>query len=243
VITTSEKIGTIAGALAKAQAEMKHASKDAENPHFKSSYADLASIWDACREALTKHGIAVAQPAWSEGNRVVVSTLLMHSSGEWVRGDLGCAVERGGPQVLGSAVTYLRRYGLAAMVGVAPNDDDGEGAEERSSGDRGGPPQGSRPQAPPRGGQDPYVTRGQQPPPFDQHEVRSQRTVPASTPGDDLGEELQRIRIDMSGAKTERELESLVPRITKLPERDRLDVKKQYAIELGRIRSSGRVAS
>lgn len=127
---SSLTVGKLAEALAKAQAEMDGAAKDATNPHFKSKYADLASIRDACRP-LSKHGIAVLQPTKADGNRVTVTTLLMHSSGEWIAEELTLTALQATPQAVGSAITYGRRYGLASMVGIAPEDDDGEAAEGR----------------------------------------------------------------------------------------------------------------
>lgn len=127
-IETSQTIGAIAGALAKAQAEVEGAAKDRVNPHFKSSYATLASVWEACRAALSKNGIAVVQSPVADGSAVTVTTMLAHASGEWMRSALSAAARDATPQSIGSAVTYLRRYGLASMVGVAPEDDDGEQA-------------------------------------------------------------------------------------------------------------------
>lgn len=125
----STSLGALAGALAKAQAKIKSATKDATNPHFGSRYADLASVWEACREALTEHGLAVVQLPVGEGDRVGLTTTLLHASGEWMSSTVYTTPERRGPQALGSVLTYLRRYSLAAMVGVAPDDDDGNAAE------------------------------------------------------------------------------------------------------------------
>lgn len=123
---TSEQIGEIAAALAKAQGLIEGAKKGRENPHFKSKYADLASIWDACREALSVNGLSVVQvTAPSTKDEVVVITRLMHASGQWYEGVLAMPVSKGDAQGFGSALTYTRRYALAAMVGVAPEDDDG----------------------------------------------------------------------------------------------------------------------
>lgn len=126
---TSESTKEINAALAKAQAKMAGAKKDATNPHFKSRYADLASVWDACREALTANGIAVVQmTAPSEKDEIIVETRLAHSSGEWYEGTLSLPVSKADAQGYGSALTYARRYGLAAAAGVAPEDDDGNAA-------------------------------------------------------------------------------------------------------------------
>jgi hypothetical protein len=123
---TEASIGKLAAALAKAQSEMKGAKKDSTNPHFKKTYADLASIWDACREPLSKNELSVAQPTALVEGRIVVKTILLHSSGESIEGILPVMLpESATSQQLGSAITYNRRYGLAAMIGVAPEDDDG----------------------------------------------------------------------------------------------------------------------
>lgn len=124
----SDEINKLATALAKAQGAMDHATKDRANPHFKSRYADLASVVDACRAPLSANGIAVLQPARVTESAVEVDTLLVHASGQWVGETLTASVADAKAQTIGSAITYLRRYGLAAMVGVAPDDDDGNAA-------------------------------------------------------------------------------------------------------------------
>ena len=125
----SPSLAALAAALAKAQGLMAGAKKDSVNPHFRSKYADLASIWEACREALSANGLAVIQSPGSAGKDVMVTTLLIHSSGEWIRSRYTMPVAQPGPQGVGSALTYARRYSLAAMVGVAPEDDDGNEAQ------------------------------------------------------------------------------------------------------------------
>ena len=120
----SEQIDQIAKALSAAQKSIKGAKKDSNNPHYKSRYADLASVWDACREALTAQGLAVVQSAGSVDGQLRVSTMLVHTSGQWFADDLLVPVRDTGPQAVGSAITYGRRYSLAAFVGVAPEDDD-----------------------------------------------------------------------------------------------------------------------
>jgi hypothetical protein len=122
-MTKSESIKEIAAALAKAQAGIRNASQDKTNPAFKSKYADLSSVWEACRSHLSANGIAVAQGSSADGPKVTVTTLLMHSSGEWLSCDLSVNAVKGDPQGIGSAITYARRYGLSSMVGVAPGDD------------------------------------------------------------------------------------------------------------------------
>jgi hypothetical protein len=128
--TRSASIAALAAALAKAQGEMEGAAKGNVNPHFKSKYADLASVWDACREPLSKNGLAILQPVKADGARVTVTTLLVHSSGQWVEEALTMTAQQNTPQGVGSAITYGRRYGLASMVGIAPEDDDGHAASQ-----------------------------------------------------------------------------------------------------------------
>jgi len=130
----SETTGALAAALAKAQRAMEGAQKTSENPFFKSRYADLASVWDACREPLTANGLAVVQTtnADGDGTAVIVETTLLHESGEWIMGAMALTPMKPDPQSVGSAITYGRRYGLAAMVGVCPEDDDGEAVTERA---------------------------------------------------------------------------------------------------------------
>lgn len=125
----SESIGNLALALAKAQGEMGAAAKDANNPHFKSRYADLASIMDACRAPLAKHGLAVSQlPCRENDGSVGLTTILLHESGEFIGSSITARPAQESPQVLGSLLTYLRRYSLAAICGVVQDDDDAESA-------------------------------------------------------------------------------------------------------------------
>lgn len=128
---SSDSHNGIAAALAAAQAEMEPAAKDARNTHFKNSYATLASVMAAAIPALTRHGIAVYQPvtATAEGARVVVTILHHGASNETLRDDgMPLITGKNDMQGLGSAITYARRYGLMAMCGIAPEDDDGAAA-------------------------------------------------------------------------------------------------------------------
>lgn len=138
----SETIEALASALCLAQAEVAGAKKDSENPHFRSKYADLASIWEACRGPLTKHGLSVIQsPRLVGGGEntwlVEVETTLLHKSGQFMADVIAIPVTRPDAQGVGSALTYARRYSLSAIVGVAPEDDDAEGAVARTSSESG----------------------------------------------------------------------------------------------------------
>jgi hypothetical protein len=119
----------IATALAKAQAEMGKALKQSNNPHFKSKYADLGNVMDACLPALSAAGIAVIQPTGEDEHGRYVETILIHGeSGESLACRVPLIVAKNDMQGYGSAVTYGRRYGLMAMAGIAPEDDDGNAA-------------------------------------------------------------------------------------------------------------------
>lgn len=136
----SATIMALATALAKAQGEIRGALKDSEvdmqlkrkdgseGQRIKLRYADLASVWDACREPLAKNGLSIVQLPSTDGPWVRLTTLLLHESGEWISNDLDLQAENGSPQKLGSAITYARRYALSAMVGIAPEEDDGAAA-------------------------------------------------------------------------------------------------------------------
>lgn len=134
----SPTLSKLALALSKVQGELKGAVKGKENPFFHSQYADLASVWDSCREPLSKNELAVIQINSGSADKPSLITMLVHSSGEWVRGELFMKQEKPGPQALGSILTYARRYSLSGMVGVCPiegssdGDDDGDSGTKRT---------------------------------------------------------------------------------------------------------------
>lgn len=121
----SETIADLASALSKAQAQIMKATKDSNNPFFKSKYADLTAVWDAVREPLTINGLAVTQFPLAEDALV---TMLLHSSGQWMRSTYKMRPVKDDPQGRGSCLTYMRRYALMAVTGVCPEDDDGNAA-------------------------------------------------------------------------------------------------------------------
>lgn len=130
----SEVINELAGALSKAQGEMQAAIKDKVNPFFKSSYADLGSVWDAARPVLSKYGLCVMQTTemTADGARIIMVTTLAHTSGQWMKSFLPLNPSKNDSQGIGAAITYLRRYSLSAIVGVVcDEDDDGETAVGR----------------------------------------------------------------------------------------------------------------
>lgn len=123
----------ILAALAACQAACEAPKKTSTNPHFKSKFADLASVMAVLHEPLAANGLAIVQsPSLVDGKVVTVQTTLYHKSGESLDcGTLSMPTERPGPQAVGSAITYARRYALMAVFGLAGEDDDGESAEQR----------------------------------------------------------------------------------------------------------------
>lgn len=132
MIETSVDTAKLDEAMAKAQSKIQAAVKDKLNPHFKSRYADLASVWDACRDALTSNGVFVSQwPIHAEDGRLHVVTRLAHK-GEWIKAHFSIPVGRQDAQGYAASLTYAKRMCLSAAVGVvADEDDDGNTASNR----------------------------------------------------------------------------------------------------------------
>lgn len=130
----SDSITKIAAALVKAQAAMGNAVKDSKNPFFKSNYADLNAVREACLPALNANGVSVLQPTVHIEGKPFVETVLLHESGEFISSltEVICA-KPNDPQAHGSGVSYARRYGLQSMVNLGSADDDGESAMGRQS--------------------------------------------------------------------------------------------------------------
>lgn len=135
----AERSLRFAAALAKVQAEIGGALKDSVNPHFKSKYADLSSVWDAWQAVGPKHGFSVLQYGSVVDGQWVLTTRLFHADGGNVDGHVPLLNSKGDMQGLGSALTYARRYGLAAMVGICPEDDDANAAVEPTAAVMAGP--------------------------------------------------------------------------------------------------------
>ena len=129
----SDTRAELAKGLSAAQQAMTHASKSNVNPPFRSRYADLASVIDASRQALADAGLAVTQhtiPLYQTELGIIceLETVVSHASGEWCAARVSCVVPDGRAQTVGSAITYLRRYGWSSMLGIAADDDDGNAA-------------------------------------------------------------------------------------------------------------------
>jgi hypothetical protein len=124
----SENIIDITAALIKLQSKLDFAAKDSINPHFKSKYADLSSVWAACKQLLTDNNLAVVQQLDIMESKNVLITTLIHSSGQWFKSIAPLNPVKNDPQGYGAAITYMRRYSLCAILGVIQDDDDGERA-------------------------------------------------------------------------------------------------------------------
>ena len=128
--TMSDTIGKLAGALAKAQSQMAMVEGKSTNPFFNSKYASLAAVLEVAMPALNANEIALVQGnKWdTTNNGFYITSMLMHSSGEWIRSEIRMPIAKKDAHGVGAATTYGRRYLLSSMVGVAQADDDGNGA-------------------------------------------------------------------------------------------------------------------
>lgn len=129
----SESLAKFAPAFVAAQAEIENAHKNATNPHFRSKYADLTEIIDAIRPTLAKHGLGIIQIPGFEDGVLTMDNMILHTSGEWISGVSGSPIAKQDPQGVGSAITYMRRYSLAAMCGITQEDDDGNAASRNGT--------------------------------------------------------------------------------------------------------------
>lgn len=123
--TRSSSIGKLTEALSKAQGKFLHAKKDVQNEFFKKKYADLARVIDAAKEPLSANGLAVIQTTdYGADGKLLLTTVLSHISGEWIKGVYPINPVKNDPQGFGAAITYARRYSYSAIIGVASEDDD-----------------------------------------------------------------------------------------------------------------------
>ena len=127
---SSTEIKDIAAALSKLQAENKGAEMEAVNPFFKSKYSNLKDVWDSIRESVGKNGLAILQDVTTKDICVSVTTLVTHSSGQWIEfGPLEVPFAKKDAQAVGSAISYAKRYALSAAVGVVSGIEDDDGNE------------------------------------------------------------------------------------------------------------------
>ena len=127
---TSDKIDALAPAYIAAQTELKNATFDKINPHFKSRYATLAQVRDTVTPVLAKHDLAIIQGSIVSDGGACITTRLLHKSGQWIESSYPFSA--GKPQEMGSAMTYARRYGLSAICNIASEEDD-DGNEGQKS--------------------------------------------------------------------------------------------------------------
>ncbi len=129
----SEQINELAAALAKAQGAMKNAAMNRINPHFKSKYADLSAVLDAIRSPLSVNGLSIVQTIEVKETSMLLRTILMHSSGQFITTEYPLPLV-GRPHEMGSALTYARRYSIAAIAcNSSDEDDDGNVAQDASN--------------------------------------------------------------------------------------------------------------
>jgi hypothetical protein len=129
----SDSIKNIAIAMCKAQSEMGGAHKGANNPFFKSKYADLGSVIEVVKEPFANNGLSYVQFPINDGDKIGVETILMHGSGEWLSGSFTVKATKQDAQGAGSVITYCKRYGLQAVAGIPSEDDDGNAASKQKS--------------------------------------------------------------------------------------------------------------
>lgn len=215
--TPNGRIPKLALALAKAQGQMTGATKDKTNPAFKSKYADLSAVWEACRKPLSDNELAVIQlVVATDEKHVGIETQLHHSSGESITSTVIVPVAQATAQGVGSAMTYARRYGLSAMVGIAPEDDDGNSASGRD--------------ATPLHLQSPRQQPQQRPAPTSAPPARDEKGNVQADYGADGAPISERAKLEVAVAEAQDEagLTALVERISKLPAADKAGLRKLW---------------
>lgn len=132
MIEHTPELDKLTAALAKVQSQVSGVEKDSTNPHFRNRYASLEAVIGAVRIPLTANGVVFTQaPGAIVGGAVEITTMLIHTSGQWLRSTLHVPLERTNAQGVGSAITYGCRYALMATLGLPPLDDDAEGSVSR----------------------------------------------------------------------------------------------------------------
>ena len=128
----SDSIKNLSIALSKFQSEVKNPPNTANNPFFKSKYAPLSDVLNITRPILSKYGLSIVQAPSTNGENIVITTLLLHESGEWLEPEpLSLKMDKVTAQGAGSAITYARRYALSAILGIS-SEDDGDGNQSNT---------------------------------------------------------------------------------------------------------------
>lgn len=120
----SEGIAELAKALSKFQGAVRSVPKTSLNPFYKSKYADLDAIWEMCRKPLSDNMLCLIQTPLEVEGKLYLETMLLHSTGEWLKAQLPINAQKSDPQSVGSAITYARRYAMSAMLGISTDEDD-----------------------------------------------------------------------------------------------------------------------
>lgn len=129
----STELNALASSLCKAQASLGGAVKGSINPHFKSRFADLAEVIETAKPHLAANGLSFTQAGVHREGVQLLRTTLLHSSGQWLAGEYALTPTKPDAQGYGAAMTYARRYCLAALLGIPQVDDDGETASGRGA--------------------------------------------------------------------------------------------------------------
>ena len=127
-MNSSIEINELATALCQAQSQMGGAVKDSSNPFFKSNYADLTSVIKAIKQPFSDNGLSYSQFPVSDDNGIGVATILMHTSGQWLKFEYTLPMVKRDPQAAGSCISYARRYALQSIAGIPTAEDDAESA-------------------------------------------------------------------------------------------------------------------
>jgi hypothetical protein len=122
----SEQLDQLATALSIAQGEIEGAVENSANPYFKSKYADLHTVMQACKKPLKDNGLSVVMTYEVENEKNYLVTRLLHKSGQWIKGRVLLPAGKGDSQSIGGSTTYFRRYSLSSLIGLSTFDDDGE---------------------------------------------------------------------------------------------------------------------
>ncbi len=123
-MTHSDEIKDIAASLAKAQGQIEGAKRNAKNPHLQVNYANLAAVWDACREPLSVNGLGFMQFPDVQSGVLILDSMLTHETGQWIRHIFSMPVHKLDAQGIGTVITYAKRYAMCAILGIASDDDD-----------------------------------------------------------------------------------------------------------------------
>jgi len=124
---TSTDVTEIYNAIIKTQSEISNAKRNSNNPHFGSAYADLSSIIDVSKKPMSDNGLGIIQMPSTIGKTVSVTTRIIHTSGQWIEGEISFELTKTDPQSIGSTITYGRRYSWQSLLGFTQEGEDDDG--------------------------------------------------------------------------------------------------------------------